>query len=114
MQFGILGPLRVDAGGRDLAIPSAKQRSLLAVLLVNANTVVSTDRLIDALWPAATPQRPRSSLRFHVSKLRDRLSQAATNEIVLTKPPGYIVEVSPTDLDALRFESMVGESRRLA
>ena len=114
MKFGILGPLQVSAGGRDLAIASAKQRSLLAVLLVNANTVVSTDRLIDALWPTDVPQRPRNSLRFHVSKLRATLAEEGAGSTLHTKPPGYIIEVSPGDLDTLQFEAMAEEARRLA
>ena len=97
-----------------MSITSAKQRSLLAVLLVNANSVVSTDRLIDALWPANPPSRPRSSLRFHVSKLRERLAGHDTSAGLITRPPGYVLEVAPADLDSLRFEAMVEESRRLA
>jgi len=57
MEFYVLGPLEVVDGDRPLALGGAKQRTLLVHLLLNANTVVSTDRLIDVLWGEDPPTR---------------------------------------------------------
>jgi DNA-binding SARP family transcriptional activator len=57
MEFRILGPLEVADGDEIIALASAKQRALLAILLLNANQVVSSDRLIDELWGSSRPSR---------------------------------------------------------
>ena len=73
MEFKILGPLEVRQGDRLLACTAPKQRLLLAVLLLHANEVVSSDQLIEALWGASPPNTARKALQMHVSQLRDLL-----------------------------------------
>jgi DNA-binding SARP family transcriptional activator len=51
VEFGVLGPLEVTAGGQPLALAGPRTRAVLALLLVHANQVVSADRLIEELWP---------------------------------------------------------------
>ena len=70
LEFGVLGPLEVLRGTDSLTPSAAKQRALLALLLLNANTVVSSDRLIDELWGADAPATAQSALQVHVSQLR--------------------------------------------
>jgi len=70
MEFGILGPLEVRQDGRERLIAGAKQRALLAVLLLSANQVVSSDRLVEELWGSEPPESGHAALRVRVSQLR--------------------------------------------
>ena len=72
-----LGLLEVHDNGEALALGGAKQRSLLAILLMNANEVVSTDRLIDELWGAGAPDTAEKALQGYVSQLEGRRSSTA-------------------------------------
>ena len=68
MRFRILGPLEIEADGATIEIASFKQRSVLALLLVHANQIVSTDRLIDELWGNEASKDKQNALWVHVSK----------------------------------------------
>ena len=70
MDVRILGPMEVWEGSEQLAIDSPRQRSLLALLVINANEVVSVDRIVDELWGESPPASAQSAVRYHVSKLR--------------------------------------------
>jgi DNA-binding SARP family transcriptional activator len=69
----VLGPLRVRFADRLTRVGAAKQRTLLGVLLVHVNQVVSVDRLLDAVWGDRQPAGGVKTLRSHISKLRDVL-----------------------------------------
>ena len=75
MEFRLLGPLEVVDGDRLLALGGVKPRSLLALLLLHANEVVSTDRLIDELWGDEPPATAAKSVQVHVSRLRKELGE---------------------------------------
>jgi DNA-binding SARP family transcriptional activator len=107
VEFRILGPLEVVAGGRPLALGGPRQRALLALLLTRANEVVSADRLIDELWGEHPPRDPANALQYHVSQLRKAL---APSEAIVTQEPGYVIRVGANDLDLLRFERLVAEA----
>ena len=107
MEFRTLGPLEVIAEGRPVALGGAKQRALLAVLLLHSNEVVSRDRLIDELWGASPPDTARAALQVYVSQLRKALGR----DLILTQPPGYLVRVSDGELDLHRFEQLVAAAR---
>src|SRR2546426_9201225 len=107
MKFGILGQLEVTADGDTLNVRGAKQSALLAVLLLNANRVVSSDRLIDALWDEGAPDTARKALQVYVSQLRKLLGGGT----VVTRPPGYLLQVGQGGLDLDRFEGLVREAR---
>jgi DNA-binding SARP family transcriptional activator len=107
MEFRILGPLEVLENGRQIELGGAKQRALLALLLLHANESVSTDRLIDALWEDAPPTQARKTLQVYVSQLRKTLGKDA----VETKAPGYRLRLEPGELDLRRFESLLAEAR---
>jgi DNA-binding SARP family transcriptional activator len=96
--------------GRPLELGGAKQRSLIAILLLNANQVVSTDRLIDELWGAEPPATASKSIQVLVSRLRKKLGDSR----LATQAPGYLLRVDPAELDLARFERLVGEARRAA
>ena len=80
MEFRLLGPLEVCEDQRSLALGGAKQRSLLAVLLLHANQVVSAERLIDELWGDEPPATASKSIQVYVSRLRKELGATRLNE----------------------------------
>jgi DNA-binding SARP family transcriptional activator len=108
MEFRILGPLEVYSDGQALDLGGAKQRALLAVLLLEANKVVSRDRLIEALWEDRPPDSAAKALQVYVSNLRKRLGR----DRIVTKAPGYAIQVSADELDLGRFERLVEEGGR--
>jgi YVTN family beta-propeller protein len=107
MEYRVLGPLEVRDDGRSLPLAGAKQRALLALLLVHANHVLSRDRLIDELWGDEPPETAVQSLQVYVSRLRKLLPA----DTLLTRPPGYLLEVEPSELDLQRFERLLAEGR---
>lgn len=109
MDFRILGPLEVVEDGRALALGGKKQRAVLALLLLDAGRVVSTDRLVDQLWGETPPPTATTSLQNTISRLRKLLGA----DRVRTKSPGYSVEVAPDELDLARFERLVDDAREL-
>ncbi|KAB2350908.1 BTAD domain-containing putative transcriptional regulator [Actinomadura rudentiformis] len=115
MRFGVLGPLAVwtDDGTR-VTIPEAKVRALLADLLTQPGRVASTDRLIDDLWGDRPPRNPLGTLQARVSQLRKALADAEPGgrDLVVSRAPGYLLEVAPDAVDAGRFETLVAQARQ--
>jgi DNA-binding SARP family transcriptional activator/pimeloyl-ACP methyl ester carboxylesterase len=107
VEFRLLGPLEVTADGQSLGLAGARTRAVLAMLLVHANQVVSSDRLIEELWPGQP--RAADSLQVRLSELRKMLRSAGEADRLATRPPGYLLRVTPTELDALRFEQLAAE-----
>jgi DNA-binding SARP family transcriptional activator len=110
VEFGVLGPLQVNGG--DAALP-AKQRILLAVLLLHANRVVPVDALIDAVWDHAPPPSARTTLQGHVKQLRQN-RVARVGERMLTRSPGYLITVAAGELDLDRFTGLCDGARSAA
>src|SRR5918999_2775567 len=109
MQFRILGPLEASDQERPLDLGATKQRSLLALLLLNANEVVSTDRLIAELWGDSPPATVAKSVQIYVSRLRKELPDGR----LATRPPGYVLRIDPAELDFEVFERLRREARGL-
>jgi predicted ATPase/DNA-binding SARP family transcriptional activator len=109
MEYRLLGPFEAQAGDDPLQLGGSKQRGLLAVLALNANRVVSRERLIDALWGDRPPPTAVESVQVYVSRLRKLLPA----ESLLTRPSGYLLRVEPDAVDILRFERLVAEARSL-
>lgn len=110
-QFRILGPLEVEVGGRPVTV-GKRERTLLALLLLSADRVVSADRLIDDLWGGNPPDAAARILRVYVHRLRKALVGAGGS--VETRPPGYRFRGEPGALDAARFEDLVCRARAQA
>jgi DNA-binding SARP family transcriptional activator len=106
MEFKILGPLEVRAGDREVRCKGAKQRLLLSVLLLNANEVVSSDRLVDLVWGDRPPTTSKA-LQMHISQLRKLLEPG----VLVTRSPGYELRVGERELDMRRFEVALEEGR---
>ena len=114
MEFRILGPLQVVHRDQPVVLAGARERAVLALLLLSANEVVSAERLAEDLWSASPPEGAVKALRVFVSRLRKALRAAGADEILVTQSPGYVVRIDPADLDAARFQALVADGRRLA
>jgi class 3 adenylate cyclase len=96
--------------GRRLSLPGGQPRAVLALLLLNANEVVSADRVIDEIWGERPPDTARHALHGYVSRLRKALGPDA----LMTQPGGYAAAVAPDGLDVNRFTAQVEEGRRVS
>ena len=115
MQFRVLGALEVLRDGVAVQPTSAKQRALLAVLVVRAGEVVPADTLVDAVWPERPPATATGTLQNYISQLRKAIepggASGAARQMLVTAEPGYRLVVGPDDLDAWRFERLLAEGR---
>jgi DNA-binding SARP family transcriptional activator len=107
VDFGILGPLEVWDEGNQVKLGGAKQRALLAVLLLSPRVAVSDDRLIDDLWGDEPPATAAHTIQVYVSNLRKVLGAAR----LVRRPPGYALDVAPDELDLERFERVATAGR---
>jgi len=102
VEFGLLGPLLVALDEEPIRIPAARQRTILAKLLLQPNQAISGDRLIDALWPDLPPHTARASLHTYVMRLRKALGTTVGARI-RTSDGGYVLDVGDGELDTDRF-----------
>jgi DNA-binding SARP family transcriptional activator/tetratricopeptide (TPR) repeat protein len=109
MEFRLLGPLEVLSEGQPVPIGGARQRGVLALLLLAPNEVVSTDRLIDEVWGHRPPKSVEASLQNCISNLRAVIGR----ELIETRAPGYVLKVDAGSVDVLRFEQALEASREL-
>lgn len=112
MRFRVLGALEVLADDEWQTIGARKWRSLLATLLLNAGRTVSVDTLTDAIWGDEPPAKAANLVSIYVLRLR-RLLGDPEGQLVVTRAPGYFIRVEPGDVDAVRFEQLAGEGRRV-
>src|SRR6266540_5731278 len=106
-QFSLLGPLSVSCDGAPIALGGQKRRALLAAMLLEANQVVSRDRLIDGLWGEDPPDTARNTIQVYISQLRKLLPEGALE----TAPPGYRLVVDPETVDLFEFTRLSEEGR---
>ena len=106
VEFQLLGPLEVRSEGDPVDLGPARQRQLLAVLLLRPGTVVSREQLIEEMWGAAAPASASNMIQVYVSRLRKPLG----HEALLTKPPGYVLRVEDGALDSARFERLLARA----
>jgi DNA-binding SARP family transcriptional activator len=111
LDFRILGPLEVRRDGALVGVGGPRQRALLALLLCNANRVLSRDQLIDELLADQSARSLDHKLRVQVSRLRKALTDGETEPRLIARPPGYLLRVEPGELDLQRFESLSRDGR---
>ena len=109
IRYGILGPLEVRSGEATITPAGSRQRLLLAVLVLDANRIVSADRLVEELWGDVAPQDPAGALRTQVSRLRRALGEAG--EDLVTTSAGLQLRVGTEQLDASVFEDLISRAR---
>lgn len=108
VEFRVLGPLEVLREGSPVAIGGPQQRALLALLLARAGTVISRDTLVDELWEDDPPSSAVNVLQTYVSHLR----KALPADRLVTRPPGYVLQVEPGELDLHGFQRLGEEGAR--
>src|SRR4051812_44866660 len=107
MEYLVLGPLEARDDEGPVALGGAKQRALLALLLLSANRVVSRERLIDELWGDQPPVTAVQSVQVYVSRLRKLLPPGTLQ----TRAPGYMLKVDPERVDLLHFERLLANAK---
>ncbi|HEY0637104.1 MAG TPA: winged helix-turn-helix domain-containing protein, partial [Pseudonocardiaceae bacterium] len=114
MRFGVLGPVEVGDGDRLLPVAGGLRRGLLAALLLERGRPVSTEALITALWERTPPSSARTQVQAMVGVLRRLFADAGWPGLLVTRPPGYLIDVPAAALDLTEFEAAVAEGRRAA
>jgi DNA-binding SARP family transcriptional activator len=113
-QFMVLGSLEFRAHGRSCRLSAPKVRQVLAVLLSQANRLVSTDALYTELWGDRLPPSAATTLQTYVYQLRKLFDRERVGaDLLVTRAPGYLLQIEPTRLDAFVFEQLGGEGRDL-
>jgi DNA-binding SARP family transcriptional activator len=105
LRFGILGPIEVAADDRPLQLGGPRRRCTLALLLLNANRVVSIDELADALYAGRAPVTAVTQVHKQIAELRRLLGP----EAVRTQGSGYVINVARNQFDLARFEELTAE-----
>ncbi len=113
MEFGVLGPVQVADGDRPVALGPPRQRAVLAMLVLAAPDVVSTDRFVDGLWGEDPPARPLPALQVFVHGLRKALRDAGGDDLVQRASPGYRLAVDASRTDIGRFLVLHDRARTL-
>jgi DNA-binding SARP family transcriptional activator len=109
LWFGALGPLECRWAGNRLSLGGAKQQMVLALLVLEANRVVSVDRLLDWVWEDEAEPRNAATLQVYVSNLRRELAAASDQlgrPLILTQRPGYELRLEREQSDLLQFEAL--------
>ena len=113
LEIRVLGPVEVAWDGRPVEIGGVKARALVARLLIDRGLVVSVDRLVDSLWGDHDGDGAEIALRSTISRVRKRLRDAgASQDLIVTRAPGYVLDAPAGVTDAQRFEQLVVEGRR--
>src|SRR5207237_6399317 len=99
LSFRILGPLAVAAAGEELDLGAPRQQAVLGVLLLRPGRLVPASTIVTDLWGDAPPGRAENSVQVHVSRLR----RALPSELLVTRAPGYLIDVEPGQVAAVRF-----------
>jgi DNA-binding SARP family transcriptional activator/class 3 adenylate cyclase len=108
LQFRVLGPLEVDAGSGPIPLGGAKQRAVLAHLLIRANELVSAETLVDEVWGEEPPEKARNTLQTYVSHLRKALG----HDRIQSHAPGYRLRLDSSELDTARFDALVRDAKK--
>ncbi|MFD1050155.1 BTAD domain-containing putative transcriptional regulator, partial [Kibdelosporangium lantanae] len=107
VEFRVLGEIEARRDGELVDLGHARQRCVLAVLLVEANHPVHVDQLVDRVWGERVPNSARESLYSYLSRLR----QALTDATIVRRSGGYVLNVDPDSVDLHRFLRMVDQAR---
>jgi DNA-binding SARP family transcriptional activator/Tfp pilus assembly protein PilF len=115
VEFRVLGDLEVSAGGQPVGVGHARQRSVLAVLLLDLGRVVPPDQLIDRVWGEDPPASVRNVLYGYVARLRAAFAGTGDPDVTLTRRPGgYLLEADPEQVDLYRFHRLIAEAAAVA
>lgn len=113
VSVSLLGPFEIQVGTERVPVAGTKQAAILAMLALDARRVVSLDRLIDGIWGEHAPRTVRASVQVHVSQLRRAIAARTSIDVIVTRHSGYMLNVKVGNVDALRFQQLSVEARRL-
>jgi DNA-binding SARP family transcriptional activator len=105
LEFRLLGPLEVRREGDTISLGGVRQRAVLALLCLHRGEVVAVDQIIDEIWGESPPASARHMVEVYVSKLRRLLGPT----VLVTRSPGYLLDIGPQSVDAERFEGLVAD-----
>ncbi|MEV4228954.1 BTAD domain-containing putative transcriptional regulator [Streptomyces bobili] len=111
-RFRLLGPLEVEVDRRNVAL-TGRQRALCAALLLNADHVVSVDRLTQSVWGARPPSASGARIRALVAEVRRAFGPLGSG-LLVTQRPGYALRVAPGEVDVHAFEQKIRNAARSA
>ncbi|OKJ13732.1 AfsR family transcriptional regulator [Kitasatospora sp. CB01950] len=112
MNFLLLGPLSVRLNAREVHVSAPRQRVVMAALLLNANRVISVDRIAEYVWDGAPPPSAAATVRTYVMRLRRSLGKASAR--ILTRAPGYLLELDEHESDLGQFTAHRRHAAELA
>ncbi|MEU5312377.1 AfsR/SARP family transcriptional regulator [Streptomyces sp. NPDC021562] len=110
-EVRLLGPVEVWEGGRRVPLGGSRPLAVLASLVVHLGEVVSTERLVDLVWDEDAPATAGALVATHVSAVRRALARVDAAEVIRTRPPGYLADLEPAQVDARRFEELLAAGR---
>ncbi|MGI9622132.1 MAG: BTAD domain-containing putative transcriptional regulator [Acidimicrobiales bacterium] len=113
LSLRLLGGLSLTIDGEPVDFAAPMHRALLAILGINANTIVSTEHLIDELWGRGAPDGARATLQSYVSVIRKRCREMGRDGLIETIQPGYVLHLDPEESDVSQFRSHVAAARHV-
>ncbi|WP_329492804.1 BTAD domain-containing putative transcriptional regulator [Kitasatospora herbaricolor] len=113
LNFLLLGPLSIRLNVCEVHVSAPRQRVVMAALLLNANRVISVDRIAEYVWDGAPPPSAAATVRTYVMRLRQSLGETASARI-LTRAPGYLLELGEHESDFGRFTAHRRRAAELA
>ncbi|MER5931177.1 BTAD domain-containing putative transcriptional regulator [Streptomyces sp. NPDC002054] len=115
LSFKVLGPLEVAAGEGDIPLGGARQRTILALLLLTPGRVVSVDTMVETVWNNNPPTTARTQVAICVAALRKIFKAAGTAEdVIVTAHPGYLLKTEGHRVDSVEFAGLVQSAEQHA
>ncbi|MFK4101170.1 BTAD domain-containing putative transcriptional regulator [Streptomyces sp. NPDC019531] len=111
LQVRLLGPVEVWEDNQRAPLGGIRPLAVLSALVVNLGEVLSTDRLVDSVWDDRAPATAGALVATHVSAVRRALVRVGAAEVIRTRPPGYVAELDPSQVDARSFEGLLASGR---
>ncbi|MFB9889613.1 AfsR/SARP family transcriptional regulator [Planobispora takensis] len=115
VEFKVLGSLEISSGGRIWHLSAPRQRQILGLLLLNANQIVDTGTLMSELWGENPPKSALTTIQTYIYQLRRFFDHErglpSGDELIVTRPPGYLVRVPEEQVDVFAFRRLAGEGR---
>ena len=107
LQVRLLGPVEVWQDDRRAPLGGVRPLAVLSALVVHLGEVLSTERLVDSVWDEQAPATASALVATHVSAVRRALARVGAAEVIRTRPPGYVADLDPAQVDARRFEELL-------
>ncbi|WP_052499097.1 AfsR/SARP family transcriptional regulator [Streptomyces vietnamensis] len=115
IRFGLLGTLRLTCEDREIRLGGARQRAVLALLLLRHGRTVSVEELAETVWDGSPPPTARTQISICVAQLRKLFREAGVDgEVIVTSHPGYRLDTEGHGLDLVDFLSLTGQASALA